>query len=178
MSNIYCLSKFQIWNSSLSWSFQINSEVFSDGPTASSHSLLHLPFTIIFSFCFLGLHLQHMEVPRLGSNQSCSYQITPQPQKHRIQAVSVIYTTGHGNVRSLTHWTRSGIKPTSSGILVKFISTEPQQELLQFFLDNSSLQWLSCLRLILFFFFFFLVPPFPAFQKYKYRESNFFCWTN
>ena len=26
----------------------------------------HFPFTIFFFFCFLGLHPQHMEVPRLG----------------------------------------------------------------------------------------------------------------
>ena len=35
-----------------------------------------------------------------------------------------------GNARSLTHWTRSGMEPTSLWILVRFLTTEPQQELL------------------------------------------------
>ena len=34
-----------------------------------------------------------------------------------------------GNTRSLTHWAGPGIKPTSSWILVGFITTEPQWEL-------------------------------------------------
>ena len=40
------------------------------------------------------------------------------------------YTTAHGNTRSLTHWTRPGIKPISSWILARFVTAEPQQELL------------------------------------------------
>ena len=53
-----------------------------------------------FSFCFvfLGLHLRHMEVPRPGSNQSCS-QPMPQPQQCQIRAANVTYTTAHGNAR-------------------------------------------------------------------------------
>ena len=38
------------------------------------------------------------------------------------------YTTAHGNAGSLTHWVRPGIEPTSSWILVRFISSVPQQE--------------------------------------------------
>ena len=45
--------------------------------------------------------------------------------------MSVTYTTDHGkNARSLTHWLRPGIKPASSWILVRFVSTEPWWELL------------------------------------------------
>ena len=33
----------------------------------------------------------------------------PQPQQHKILAVSETYTTAHGNARSLTHWVRPGI---------------------------------------------------------------------
>ena len=36
----------------------------------------------------------------------------------------------HGNARSLTHRVRTGIEPASSWILVRFVSTEPRQELL------------------------------------------------
>ena len=39
-----------------------------------------------------------------------------------IQAVSVIYTTAHGNAGSLTHGGRPGIEPTSSWILVRFLN--------------------------------------------------------
>ena len=54
----------------------------------------------IFFFFFLGPHLQHMEVTRLGLNQSCSCWPTPQPRR---MSTSVTYTTAHGNPRSLTH---------------------------------------------------------------------------
>ena len=64
-----------------------------------------------------------------GSNQSHSCQPTPQPQQRRIRAASVTYTTAHGSTGSVTHWARPEIKPASSGMLVRFVSTEPRQEL-------------------------------------------------
>ena len=48
-------------------------------------------------------------------------------QQRQTRAESVTYTTGHGNARSLTQGVRPGIEPTSSCILVKFLT---QQELL------------------------------------------------
>ena len=54
------------------------------------------------SFFFLGPYPRHIEVPRLGSNRSCSRQPVPQPQQCQLQAVSATYTTAHGNARSLT----------------------------------------------------------------------------
>ena len=42
---------------------------------------------------------------------------------------SATYTTAHGNARSLTQCMRPGIEPTSSWILIGFITAEPQQEL-------------------------------------------------
>ena len=53
----------------------------------------------------------------------------PQPQQRRAWALSEIYTTGHGNAGSLTHWARSGIKSTTSWLLVGFVSAVPQWEL-------------------------------------------------
>ena len=48
-----------------------------------------------------------------------------------IQASSATYPTAHSNAGSLTHfWVRPGIKPTSSWMLVGFISAVPQRELL------------------------------------------------
>ena len=40
------------------------------------------------------------------------------------------YTTAHSNTGSLTHQVRPGIEPASSWLLVGFVTTEPQQELL------------------------------------------------
>ena len=71
---------------------------------------------------FLGLHLRHMEVPRLRLNWSCSCQLTPQLQQRGIWAASVTYTTAHSTARSLTHWARPGIEPVSSWILVGFVN--------------------------------------------------------
>ena len=51
--------------------------------------------------------------------------------------MSVTYTTAQVNARFLTHWVRAVIKPTSSWILVGFISTAPQQELLRNFLSRD-----------------------------------------
>ena len=48
-----------------------------------------------FFFCFLGPHLQHMEVPRLEAEL--------EPQQRGIQATSATYNTAHGNTRSPTH---------------------------------------------------------------------------
>ena len=44
-----------------------------------------------------------------------------------IQVAFVMYTTAHSNARSLTHWARSGIEPTSWWILVRFVPAEPQR---------------------------------------------------
>ena len=41
---------------------------------------------------------------------------------------SATYTTAHGNARTLTHWGRRQIEPTTSWFLVKFISTAPWWE--------------------------------------------------
>ena len=38
-----------------------------------------------------------------GSNQSCSCQLTPQPQQLGIQASSATHPTAHSNARSLAH---------------------------------------------------------------------------
>ena len=77
-------------------------------------------------FClFLGPY-PWMEVPRLG----VEWELWPQPQQCQIRASSVTYTTTHGgNARSLTHWARLGIEPTSSWLLVTFVSSEPWWEL-------------------------------------------------
>ena len=82
-----------------------------------------------FFFVFLGPHPQHMRFPGSGLKNRFSCQPTPQPQPCQIRAMSATYTTAHGNSRSLTYWARPGIEPTSSWILVGFVTAELQQEL-------------------------------------------------
>ena len=105
-------------------------------------------FVCLFLFLcvcvFLGLHCSIWRVPGWGSNWSC--QPTPQPQQCRIWAASETYTTAHSNTRSLTHWARPGIKPVSSWILVRLVSTEPERELLlKNFLSTKCMTTVSCL---------------------------------
>ena len=100
--------------------------------------ILEIKKKFFLPFC-LGLHPQHMEVPRLGVNRSCSCQPTPQSQQCRIQAVSTTYTTTHGNARSLIHWARPGIESELSWMLVRFVSTELLWALLE----------IKCLKFVL-----------------------------
>ena len=67
---------------------------------------------------------------------------------------------GHSTAGSLTHWVRPGIKPESSWVLVRFVSTdtEPQRELpLSFFLF-----------FFVFCFLFFRTPP----RAYGSSQAN------
>ena len=47
--------------------------------------------------------------------------------KGQIRATAAPHS--HSNTRSLTHWVRPAIEPASSWILVRFVSTAPQQKL-------------------------------------------------
>ena len=104
--------------------------------TEQSKSLTYIllfrgPFyLVILFFCFLGPHLWHREVPRLGVKSKLQLPgYIPQAQQCRIRATSVTYTTLHGDARSLTHWARPGIQPVTSWLLVGFVSAVPGQEL-------------------------------------------------
>ena len=79
---------------------------------------LSLFYFLLLLFLFLGLHPRHMEVPRLGVKSEL-----------RLPA----YATAHSNTGSLMHWTRPGIKPEFSWLLVRFVTAEPQWELLFLF---------------------------------------------
>ena len=71
-------------------------------------------FYFILFFCFLGLHPQHMEVPRLGVESELWLQA---------------YTIAHSNTRSLTCWVRPGMELESSWILVGFVNSWTRREL-------------------------------------------------
>ena len=64
--------------------------------------------------------------------------------RDQIRAMASSLCHSHSNARSLTHLVRPGIEPTSSWILVRFISTAPQQELCRY--------WFLYLFIILFYF--------------------------
>ena len=67
-----------------------------------------------FFLSFLGLYPWHMEVPKLGVELELQLPAS---------------TTAHNNAESLTHWARPRIEPSSSWILVRFVTAEPRQEL-------------------------------------------------
>ena len=72
-------------------------------------------FGFFFFFCFLGSHPSTWKFLGEGSNRSYSCRPTQQPLQHRIRAMSVTYTTAHGNTRSSTHVVRPGIHPNPQG---------------------------------------------------------------
>ena len=101
-------------------------------------------------FCFLGPHLQHMEVPRVGVEsepQQPAYVIATATRDPSL--ICNLHHTAHSNAGSLTQRARPGIKPTTSWLLVRFVSTEQQQELLNLlcFFKISSFLYLYSLPL-------------------------------
>ena len=77
---------------------------------------------IFYLFILGGPHVKHMEVSRLGVKSELQLPAYATATVKQIWAMSVTYTTAHGNTRSLTHWVRLGIEPTSSWMLVRFVS--------------------------------------------------------
>ena len=77
--------------------------------------------SLFFSF-FKCPHLWHMEILRSGVKSELKLQPMPQPQKCQIQASSVTYTAACSITGSLTQWAILGIEPTSSWILVGFLT--------------------------------------------------------
>ena len=94
--------------------------------------LLIIIFVLAFFFClfFGGSCPWHMEVPKLGVESELQLPAyTTATATPDLSHICKLHCSS-GNTRSLTHWLRLGIKPTSSWILVRFITTEPQWELL------------------------------------------------
>ena len=75
-----------------------------------------------FFLIFFQLHQQHREIPGLGAESGLQPPVYTMPQQCRIRAMSATYTTAHGNDGSPTHWTKPGIRLTSSWILVGFVN--------------------------------------------------------
>ena len=76
---------------------------------------VHASFLIFNFFCFLGRHVEHMEVPSLGVKSELQLPAyTTAIAMWNSSCVSVTYTTAHSNVRYLIHWGRPRIKSGSS----------------------------------------------------------------
>ena len=78
-------------------------------------------FTIFCFFFFLGPHPRHMEVPRLGVQLELHLPAYDSHRNNRFE-LPCDYTTVHGDAGFLTHWTRPGVKPIYSWILVGFVN--------------------------------------------------------
>ena len=109
----------QLWPEPLQWQCQILNPL--------SHMGTSLEICLFFIF---RVSPSALEVPGLGLNWSCSRRPMPGPQPLGIGAMSVTYTTVHGNTRSLTHWARPGIEPPTSWFLDS-LTTVPRWELLK-----------------------------------------------
>ena len=79
-------------------------------------------FFLIYFFSFLGPHLRHMAVPRLGVELELQLGPMPQPWQCQIPTTSVAYAIACGNAECLTHWAAPGIEPTSSQTLCRVLN--------------------------------------------------------
>ena len=88
--------------------------------------LFHSLFIFYFIFCLCrATPVAYGGSQARDQNWSRSRWPTPQLQQSQVQAMSSTYTTAHSNSGFLTHLARPEIKPTSSWILVRFVTTEP-----------------------------------------------------
>ena len=78
-----------------------------------------------------------MEVPRLGVK--LELQLQAYPTAIATWDLSYVCDLHHSSWQagSRTHWVRPGIEPACSWILVRFITTEPQWELLDLVVINK-----------------------------------------
>ena len=104
--------------------------VLGKGTCCNSTSLWRTPFFEMYFCLFRAAPTAYGSSQARGWIRAVDADVYPQPQQHWVWAASVTYTTACGNAGSLTHWERPGTEPISSWILVGFITTEPQQELL------------------------------------------------
>ena len=80
-------------------------------------------YLFIFFVYFLGPHMQHVEVPRLGVQSEL--QLMAYTTATAKQDLSHVCDTAHSNARSLAHRTSPGMEPASSWLLVGFVSATP-----------------------------------------------------
>ena len=67
------------------------------------YTCMYIYIYIFWSFVFLGLHLRHMEVPRLGVQSELKPLANTTATATQDLSLPATYITAHGNARSLTH---------------------------------------------------------------------------
>ena len=79
-----------------------------------SYVLFHyFLFVCLFSFSFYSPTCGIWKFPSKVSNRSCRCRPVSQPWQHQIWGSLVTCAIVYGNPKSLTHWVRPGIKPSS-----------------------------------------------------------------
>ena len=78
-------------------------------------------FVFVF-FCFLGPHMQHVEVPRLGVKSEL--QLPASATATATLDPSLVCSVHHSSQQcgSLTHRAKPGIEPITSRILMRFVT--------------------------------------------------------
>ena len=103
-------------------------------PLEELSSIASIALWNVFVFLFfLGPHLQHMEVPRLGVESELhllAYATATAIHDPRY-VCDLHHSSQQHQILYLTCWARPGIKPASSWVLIGFVTTDPQQELLK-----------------------------------------------
>ena len=107
-------------------------------------------FLFLFFFCFLGSHLWQMEVPRLGVKSEL--QLLGYTTATTMQDPSCVCNLHHisWQCRIPNSLSEARIESTSSWLLVGFLTTESQQELLDnvFFLKKKLLFFFLLIRFV------------------------------
>ena len=98
-----------------------------------------MPFIFVDLFHWFTYFCLFRAVPTAYGNSQTRGRITlGHSHSHAGSAVSETHTTVHSNAGSLTYWTRPGIQPASSWMLVGFATAEPWLELLDAFYNLFS----------------------------------------
>ena len=115
-----------------------------------SHSSLRLfsqslLFIYLFIYCFLGLPLRHMEVPRLGVESELQLLVyaTATATWDPSCVCNLYHTTRQRRIPN--HLARPGIETAASWISVRFVSIAPQRELPRHFSCYASIYMVSLL---------------------------------
>ena len=131
--NVNDLNNTEMYSKSL-----VSSSTFNSSNPEINNSLLSFIFLMLFSTTPAGY----------GSAQARGWigaVAAPLAYTTATAMPSVTYTESHSNVGSLTHWVGPGIKPASSWILLRFVTAEPQRELLHFLLIYIKSSYVYCL---------------------------------